>query len=1097
MAVSDVNCIQYRSATNRNFESDFETYLTQSLANLGQRLGVKGDSVKSGSFSFRDLFDEAKTSSFFNSLSHIGVIERRYGVMYLSIVPKSTLSVGKGESAIEHSVYGYGNTLVFDTSKEIKSSIETIDAYSPNSFISTLKNNKYVFCGIGQKKIDDIYTNVEFVYEEFDRDTDEIISALRICVPDGSNNVLMITYNRLDANSVDIEVFNIGNNPLLLNSTLEKIETLLQSLNKINNSTSGASNESRINSMSIDYWVNYLKLPRYGNNYDILSNIQFKFGEEKTDNPLSLENLSSVNQSKLNLIAKKYGNNVKTTAYLFQYDKKDTLPVLKEYFTDSLYAASKTSFREQIICAIFNGIYPLYPNNAKIFVPVDYIFNYYCNSNDSWKIYGGIQDINVRFVNTSITRNNIRSYYVDDQLIANISGDDQTALFNYSVQYSEDNPDLVYAVNVEKKYTLPYINSDNVWVINNQITNIPASGKDAGNPNIIIIYNYNKNEDSILNKDFKILAAADKDSVLSGMGWKIASTYVEPIERINLEDPAIVTKSDKYKIACRIPNLAGSDNELQRSKALNILEYSLIINISSVACFDKINSEIRERYGDYGVVTTLWKFDSKTTSFLPITNPKFDNSLENVALDIINLTNLNNLVKWHIMNHEPKHPDRYTHSWLVFDNAKQETKNSINDWRTYVFPVIQNKTAEEISAAQYVNDFNLYVKFNDAVSGAIDNDIRGVSNSGNKYLTYTRSNVVNSLYYTQTSSTNIKNYLDWIPNVDMPMLTLSEVFTKDLNLLNRSNIISFNQQGYMFYSYIGTAFDDNDKNRVHIGGSETNINFGNETMVSNSNRKLFKRPTELHFDFENTFTNGYSYVQKDLIVYEDIKTSHINWEVRKMTNYTVYSTMFVPTSKLMNQSTDNEDHESWMSIIQFNNQNIVIFRDDNKYEQMTLGQIKRYANNAGIYTRKFGNEYDYKLWIPSFYYNHSSMFKKTHIYYIGEFLYLPGLLGRLRLDAYNTMLQNVIVTSNMELIKYNDKPIMLRTSNTFLENIDFSNSVDSTSTTASFSISNNTLYTGHPLEISYYIQYGNLYITINEVVRNQKINNLFKIKTDY
>lgn len=276
MAVSDVNCIQYRSATNRNFESDFETYLTQSLANLGQRLGVKGDSIKSGSFSFIDLFDEAKSDKFFNSLSHIGVIERRYGVMYLSIVPKSTLSVGKGESAIEHTVYGYGNTLVFDSSKEIHSDIKTIDAYSPNSFISTLKNNKYVFCGIGQKKIENKYTNVEFVYEEFDRDTNEVISALRICVPDGSNNVLMITYNRIDANSVDIEVFNIGNNPELLNSTLDKIETLLQSLNKINNSTSGASNESRINSMSIDYWVNYLKLPRYGNNYDILSNIQFK-----------------------------------------------------------------------------------------------------------------------------------------------------------------------------------------------------------------------------------------------------------------------------------------------------------------------------------------------------------------------------------------------------------------------------------------------------------------------------------------------------------------------------------------------------------------------------------------------------------------------------------------------------------------------------------------------------------------------------------------------------------------------------------------------------------------------------------------------------
>ena len=1102
MAVADIHSLQYRNATNnRNYDDDFKEYLLQSLANLGQRLGVKGDSVKTGSFAFIDLFDEAK-SKYYSSVSHIGVIERKYGVMNISIVPKSTLSVGTGESAIEHTIYGYGNTLVFDNAKEVSITVgKNKYSYCKDSFISNIKNNKCVFCGIKQEKnSDDTYTKKEFVYEEFDRDTDSLISGLRILVPENSSNVLMITFNRFDGQTAEIEIFNISSNKEALKPTLSKIEALLSSFNKINNSTNGASNESRINGMSVDYWVNYLKLPRYGNNYDILADLNYPFGAEIEANPLDENNLSDLNKSKLRMIAKKYGESVKDSTYLFQYDKKSDLPILKQYFTDSLYAASKNSFREQIIQAIFNGIYPAFPNNAKIFIPVDYIFNYYCNSNESWKIYGGIQDINVRFVNTSITKNNIRSYYADDQLLANIAGDDQTALFNYSVQYDEENSDLVYAVNVEKKYTLPYVNSDNVWVINNQITNIPASGKDAGNPNIVIVYNFNKNEDSVLNRDFKILAAADKDSILSGIGWKNVTTRVEPIEQINLEDPSISTKSDMYSICCRVPNLSGADNELQRSKALNILEYSLLINISSVSCFDKIDAGIRKRYGDYGVVTTLWKFDDKTLSFLPITNPNYDGSIDNVALDIINLTNLNNLVKWHIMNHEPKHPHRYTHSWLVFDNAKQETKNSINDWRTYVYPVIQNKTAEQIAIANYVNDFNLSIKFNDSVSGASEQDIRGILNSGNKYLTTSKLNVTNNIYYYNETENIVRNFEDYVPNDDMPSLTLSEVLTRDLNVVNRTNMISFDQNGRMFYSYIGSSFDDNNKNRVHIGGAEKNINIGTETMISNSNRNLFQRPKELHIDFENTFINGYSYVQKDILAQQDILTSHINWEVHKMTNITngVYSTTFIPTSKLMIQPSGSETFKQWMTVIQFNNKKVVRFADNNRYDEMTLGQIKRYGENAPNYVSYFNNEFDYKLWIPSFYYNNNKqLFSKESIQYLGEAIYIPALLGRLRLSQWNKNLENVNIKSNMDIVTYSDKPILLMSSNKFLEDIDFTKSVLTAEPSANFNLNSNDIFSGHPLEITYYEFAKKLFITINEVRRNNPFNYLFKLKLNY
>lgn len=1090
MAVLDINSLQYRNAPKSgDYNGDFEKYLVQSLANLGQRIGVKGDSIKTGSFSFIDLFDEAK-SKYYSSDYHVGVIERRYGVMNMSIVPKSTLSVGNGESAIEHTISTYGNTMMFETAKEIKSSINTIDSYCKDSFISNIKNNKCVFCGIGQKYNNDgTFTKKEFVYEEYDRDSNSLVSGLRIFLKD--NKVLLVTFNRIDSNNVDIEIFTVQSNTTSIEPVLSKIETLLYSLkgNKLINSVS---NEARINSMSVNYWIDYLKLPRYGNNYDIIS-ITYPFGSELEARMFSSEDIQ-------NILSKHNLDN--GDLYLFLYDKRDTLPILKQYFTDSLYASSKNSFREQILQAIFNAIYPSFPNNAKVYIPIYYTFNYYCNSNDSWKIYGGIQDINVRFVNTTISKYNIKTYYNEDQLLAHVNGDNQTSLYNYSVQYDPENDNFVYSVNVEKKYTLPYINSDNFWVINNQITNICAAGKDAGNPNIVIVYNFNKSDESILNRDFKILVAADKDSVLSTIGWKTVSTRVEPIEQINIEDPSVLTKSDMYTICCRVPNLSGTNNESQYTKALNILEYSLIVNISAVSCFNDIDNDIIKRYGDYGVVTTMWKYDAKSVSFSPITNPLYDGVIDNVALDIVNLTNLNNLVKWHIMNHEPKHPHKYTHQWLVLDNAKQETKNSINDYRTNVYPVIQNKTAEQVSVANYNNDFNLTVKFNDAVSGAQENDIRGILNSRNRYLSTRQINTTNNIYYSESGIT-ARNYEDYVPNSDMPSLTLSEVLTRDINIVNRTNILSFDQNGYMFYSYIGSSFDDIDKNRVHIGGAETNINIGNETMVSNSNRKLFQRPKELHLDFENSFINGYSYTQNDIFAKQDIITSHINWEVRNMTNYIngVYSTTFIPTSKLMNQPSGSESFKPWMTHIQFNNKNVVRFADDNKYEPMTDGQIRRYAENAPRYISYFSNEHDYKLWIPLFYYsNNKQLFKIERLHYLGEGIYIPGLLGRLRLSKWNTNLNNVFIKTNMEVVKYSNMPIILISSNKFLsDNIEYTNKVSNSASTTNvvFNINPNELFTGNPLEIAYYELDNNLHITINEIKRNTPFTHLFKLKTEY
>ena len=60
---------------------------------------------------------------------------------------------------------------------------------------------------------------------------------------------------------------------------------------------------------------------------------------------------------------------------------------------------------------------------------------------------------------------------------------------------------------------MPYINAANNWCINDSDTKIKAIGKDAGNPNIIVIYNNDTNNQS---NSYNVLnVISNKEKVLN------------------------------------------------------------------------------------------------------------------------------------------------------------------------------------------------------------------------------------------------------------------------------------------------------------------------------------------------------------------------------------------------------------------------------------------------------------------------------------------------------------------------------------------------------------------------------------------------------
>jgi hypothetical protein len=1063
MSLQNINLIDYESTSAVN-KAD-EQYLIQALANLGQRLGVKGDSVTSGSFSFLDIFTDYK---YYSPSKYIGVVERLNGNMFYYIANLSTMqSVENTKNSIEN----FYDTVFFTKSETVTTEITGIDQYKKNSFISTIKDNKYVICGIGQYKDEsDEYQDKEFIYEEFDKNSNNLVNALRIT--EFGEFVLAISLSVTESNTATLSVTNLG---APLENILGKIETYIRSsLNSESTSTYDSITESKINSLSISSWFEIIGITRKSTNTDSIT-ISYPWGSELPNDLFN--NLEVSEQEKVKILMSKYGD-ISTLASYFSYDKTEILDVFKEYYSNTLYSSTSESFRQQILVGLFNGIYTNNPTSAKIYIPVNYVFNYYCNSNDTWQIYGGVQDLPIKFVNESITYKNIASYYSDNYILANVVGSDQTALYNYYVEYDDDS---VYGIKFFKKYTFPYINTDDIWVVNNESTGVYAKGKDAGNPNIVVIYNYRKNKESnILGTDFDILSGANLSS-LKTIPWKVKTAFVEPIEQINIEDPYITSKSDLLNVYCRVPYLDGTISDEEAKYLMNLIRYSLIINVSSVQCLDKLTEETFEKYGSYGVVTTAWSYNEEKNEFQVITNPNYTGNVSNVALDIVGLTNLNNLVKWHIEHVELKHPDKYTHSWVVFDNAKETTKNNTDDYQSYIYPTLMNMTASDLNRVNYNNDFNFFLKYNDMVTGAEESNITNVSTSLSKYLTEFPIPVTASLYRNNVNNSSIY-WSEYMPNKDLPLFDFSEVLTANQNVLNRLNIISLNDKGNAFYSYIGSRYDSEDKNTITFGSSKTNINLGSSTMVNNLNRSIFERNDRLSVEFDNIVLQGNSRVAENLTVDNNSITRGIDWNVKTTNLRTVYSTTIIPTSGMLTNSSTNEP-------IMFNANNYKYDQfADKVLDYRTDGAIKRYYNNINVITQNN----NLNMWIPTFY-----NFNNTSIYYLGEALYLPSLLKLLGLDEWINKSGLILLYTDSNVIYWNGYPLMIMTSNRFIESGEIKYDNNNSNPKISFVNIFDQVFAGYSLEISYYMRGSFLNLTIHENSPLNKVVNLFKINSYY
>lgn len=1128
MSIHNINSIQSKlDLLNSSYTDE---YILQSLANLGQRLSVKGDSISTNSFLFSDLFYSGNTYGFDD---YIGEIDLEDDNIIFKVLDRTNFSI------IETIGMPFVNNLIIlkDNNKFVLDTpINNIDEYK-NCIIKNNLTNYTI-------KLD-CYTNnkiVEIFICDFNKYTYNIEESIKIKCYNDNIIAYHLLYDVL-YNKYELNVF-------IINNKLNDLEYIKENINELLN------NNDKINKFSTKYI------------YDNLILNKFKKIQNKNKLEIDYSNkFFTVSKTVINYLGI---DTLKTDIENFNNDVNILFKNIKQLFSNKTYLENNDGFHHQLLIELYKNIYAV-SKYSKVYIPINYKLNYYCNSNNKFEIYSNVKDIIVKFIEPELSVKTVNDFYDNDSILVNTYGSTKTILYNYEIEYDNtlNNVNkIINNINIVQKYVLPYINKDYLWVVDNITTEIKAKGIDAGNPNLIIVYNK-----SCKLNDFEILAGAKKQELLTNVPWKLTQTY---INIGNISNKYIL--NDTLDIAnCWIPNLEFISKDKIESFT-ELFKYSIIVSISSYNCIEINNSE--ELYDENSLITTFWQYDEINNVFSVIKNNSLKNSNNIIpALDLTTLSNIDNITKFHINNTVIKEPDKYTHSWLVFDKAYITLKNTQSSGKRNIYGTLRNYKASYISndSIQYNNDLNLILQYTENVVGAEENNISSVGQIGQPY--YYLSTVNNSYIAIESTNRlytyhdNLKKYHEYIPNTNVPLFNLKEMLIQNINTLNRVNILSIEYENedisYLYNGYFGTSFDEDRKARLHIGTSNTNINIGNNTLLNKSDNNKFKTHTYLDIDLPYINMNGVLNLSYELNTYHPINVYDNIWNVKtpiqevNSTNgntftYTVKSTEFTPVSKYFGIDSNLDKNTKNLSSIQLNNTSKISSDENGNYDSkynIIEQQLINYYNYAIVLGETVKDNISkinidsLKLWVPLFFvlpydennpseeiknqhtfftkfgdetiklefedylkYTKDSDFYIKNLYYLGEALFIPSLLIKLGLN--NWFPQNVNndffgesdtsnlldISSNGNIITLNDYPLFLVTKNRFIEDeISFEKSNNSITTQARYTIPNE-IFIGNNLSITYVLDSTfnqNIKITLNECKYGESIILPYKVNYNY
>ena len=818
MAIYDINTIQGDVNTSYGDE-----YLKQALANLGQRQGLKGDAIQTKTFKISDvIFDSA------NKIVPTYYIKGYYDatndvITYTADDESTPLLVYTLSDTIEGVVLNNLYTLSSEN-------VNLPGTYKDCKIIKNTSTNSYYFIGCG---IDNEETTSIVVLE---------FGAYGIDLLDG------LYFERAEADKIIMMHYNDASQREYTGVSLSNIYPTLKEYT------------------SIDDILNL-----YVNNIVTLD-----------DNP---NNDSSI-------IEEEHNDNVLT---VFKYISSVLIPEIKTLYNDSIYKIDGNGYlglKRRIIYELIKRIYNEFnkidsktDTGITVYFDKDFYISYIANTNTdviylSYDISFRGRGINNAKIEPAFDYKNDTNLFLADIT----TEEDRYASYKFYINYIDDDK-YVDSITIDQTAILPYIGKNDdkkdVWYINGEQTNINATGKDAGNPNIMFI-SYTKNESASENKssvDIKILHTYTDENVTLEI---LNATLQTPSERVmqkfyydlgsSVNVANSIDKNYEFEIALPDPNKLAARTGFE-TFVKNVLIFAIVDTKISTTIIDgkTLHTTISGQNGPSTYLTVFFHI-SKTTDnkyeWVPILNPLYSADTTTVSsssvapvLDLSAMTSLNTLMNYYVQ--VAFKPDVYYHRWVVFESTNETLKNTdtqatINTATKY--PVIKVDTSTEYYGVESNNNLNFTPKFvaessiiedngkiNQINDTSVDNASFTINDDG------TVSDAVCGVKVTNDNKDNIER-TEWIPNAKLdqnagindsyPILDLREVFVNNQMLLNRLSIITTGEESNgdtksypIYHAYIGHRYNSGNTGIASLViGSEPKVyNMQNSTTMGRDN----------------------------------------------------------------------------------------------------------------------------------------------------------------------------------------------------------------------------------------------------------------------
>lgn len=838
--------------------------------------------------------------------------EYRYsnGIKYGILTYDKAVTVGESDDTANNAIAATTTLLELNNDMSFDITVNNIETYLKHSQIYDDGTSfKSLLFGkiLGTDNTSET-NNVEIQYTDIDLNNHIIKEAYRVFYLDDptNDNIYILIHLKLDSTTVNEHKYKLTAYKLTIPATNDTLKKIFRASTYADSSISVEMtvNNTDMFKKLIDSCSVYSTETIENNytlycTYDTIDEQLLKI----TDASMMSDSYNKVNE----LLYFNYYN-INQYVRALNNDLTVTYPNVLKYYSNRQFNSNNATLKEMVAKALYNEIYSgltkAQKKSAVLEIPAGTTITYVSNVENSLQIYY-TDDIYIYFINNSSTNvktnkdvTGIKFYY---------TGIDKTIIYNLYTKYNTKYTELVDCFIVHKKYVLPYIDDSHLWNINDNQTTIYASGESAGNPNIFIvkteydphrekgkkIYGHQLNRTDIqqnlleYNNKFYKIKYSNRST-----GKEQDYEYVFSVPKVNrksidkLKYATLFIMSNlvvageegddyKYEIGPSVTTIwTINDNSTSNSPEFEVIQNDEGKALTFEDMFG-IDELIYRRFAAYGHITNV--FDDMIALKLP--KNKLNGSEPSSAFSYFSIER-NRELRQH-------NASEYDEAAYNYNLVEMKINNGIEfpdfSYATYTFytgdkKLINTWADNGYNTNQpYITGSISLITYNDAEqskdNGIVADIHKGTSQTIEQSAASQRaaiqgiiSNEVvgtfdETLIKYDINYKNVSRFPEYLPVAYVPILKEANILHQDNNIINRTNIYSFNKSDKINYAYIGTSCTDEDKSTLHIGTADFTymVNLGKESLISSdkeSSYEIFKPTTKLSLDIEQTNINS-------------------------------------------------------------------------------------------------------------------------------------------------------------------------------------------------------------------------------------------------